>query len=390
MRELSLKEKNEQLEIRRKLLEHKREERHQARLKRKADIEEEKRVRTELQVEFSERNALAREEFQRLSKEDRKKLQEQQRTEQIERKRQRLLDRKARRQSFSSALRSFRPKAIRNHFRETAPRRKLFYYISFNSTVLYMLSYLVLFLIYQAITVIAASFFDYPVIVKYWEIYFNIGPDAWYHDSVKTIFSSGPLILFLVGIICLIIFNNLKEMPGNFKLFFLWGFLHGINMLFGALLIGTLFETGVGHVISWMYVMDTGKMMYSTISIFILVIAGLIATKSFLVSGNAYFNEMTIHHRGLFMRAQVLMPYIIGNALLFLMRQPKFMYYETFTSLVLIISLLPVMISYGTFHDLYFEEDEKKPRLEWLALGMLIVLVMFYRGLLQIGIRIGG
>ncbi len=52
----------------------------------------------------------------------------------------------------------------------------------------------------QVITVIAASFFNYPTIVHYYEIYFNISPEAWYHDSVKTIFSSGPLVNFTVGI----------------------------------------------------------------------------------------------------------------------------------------------------------------------------------------------
>ena len=212
------------------------------------------------------------------------------------------------------------------------------------------------------------------MIVYYYEVYFNISTEAWYHDSVKTIFSSGPLILFVIGIIFLIIYSNIREMSGNFKLFFLWGFLHGINMLFGALLVGTLFETGVGHVISWMYIMDTGRMLYSTISIFILVVAGMMSLRHFLISGNAYFNEVTGENRGFLLRAQVLIPFFAGNAIIFLVRQPHFMYYETFTNMVLIICLLPIFVASGTAHDLFFDEDERKPRLEWIALVMLAVI----------------
>jgi hypothetical protein len=166
-------------------------------------------------------------------------------------------------------------------------------------------------------------------------------------------------------------------------------FLHGINMLFGALLVGTLFETGVGHVISWMYIMDTGRLLYSIISIFILVIAGMISTKLFLLSGNAYFNEVTSANRGFLVRAQILAPYLLGNAIIFAVRQPHFMYYETFTNLVMILSLLPAFITAGTSHDLFFDEEERKPRIYWKPVIALLVILVFYRVVLSMGIRFG-
>ena len=385
--------KKEKEELRLKFREHRQSEAEQFRLKRKAERSEQKRLKAEMEKEFRERELLAREEWKQLSESDRIKLQAQLQQEKSERLAQRRLEKKQRKVNRIRFIRSINYRNFKErilNFRENAPKRRLFYTISFNSTILFVLSYFILYLVYQLVTIIAGGFFDYPMIVYYYEVYFNISTEAWYHDSVKTIFSSGPLILFVIGIIFLIIYSNIREMSGNFKLFFLWGFLHGINMLFGALLVGTLFETGVGHVISWMYIMDTGRMLYSTISIFILVVAGMMSLRHFLISGNAYFNEVTGENRGFLLRAQVLIPFFAGNAIIFLVRQPHFMYYETFTNMVLIICLLPIFVASGTAHDLFFDEDERKPRLEWIALVMLAVILLIYRGVLAMGIRIGG
>lgn len=388
-KKLALQKELEEEEIRKKLLEFRKSEKERLRLKKKADKEAARRIKKELRKEFRERKALAREEFKALSREDQEKLKAQQAFERQERLEKIKLEKAQRKKEFREAVRSFNFRRLIKRYRENTPRRRLFFLITANSTVLFLLSYLVLFIINQLVTAISGRFFDYPVIVYYWEVYFNISPEAWYHDSVRTIFSSGPLLLFILGIISLIIYSNIREMTMNFKLFFLWSYLQGINMLFGSLLIGTLFETGVGHVISWMYIMDTGRVMYSIISIFILLIAGIIAVKSFLISGNAYFNEITAANRGFLIRSQVIVPYVIGNVILILLRQPKFMFYETFTSIILIISLMPVMVSYSSFHDLYFDEDDKKPAFSWIPTIFLILVIILYRGVLQFGVRIG-
>jgi len=392
-KELLQRERLEKEEVRQKLAEYRKNEVEQYRLKVKADKEEQKRNKEDLSREFRERELLAREEFKKHSKADLEKLKEQQLIERQESNRKLQEERALRKQNFKQVIHSFSLSTIRSNFREfreNAPRRKVAWVITLNSTVLFLLSYFTLYLIYQAVTVIAGSLFDYPVILYYYEVYFNISPEKWYNDSVKTIFSAGPLILFILAIISFIIYSNLKELTGNFKIFFLWSFLHGTNMLFGALLVGTLFDTGVGYVISWMYIMDTGKVLYSTISIFMLVIAGLISVKPFLFSGNHYFNFLSKENRTFLIKFQVIMPFLAGNVIIFLIRYPHFMFYETFTCLVMIISMLGIVFTYHNFHELYFDEDEKMIRFDWLFLFFLLGIILFYRGILQLGIRLGG
>lgn len=380
----------EKAELRRKLREFRIEQNAQQRLKRKADRERLKAEREELALEFKERRKQARIEFEKLLKEDREKA----RLNRLQAKKERRrLFRFYLRSQFRRLLLSYRllsPGNIRKSFhsyRQGAPKRKSFFIITANSTVMFLFSYLSLFLLSQATTVIAAGFFNFPTIVYYYEVYFNISPDEWYHDAVKTIFSAGPLLNLLIGFSFLIIFNNIRELTGVFKLFFLWGFLHTINMLFGAMLIGTLFETGVGHVISWMYVMDTGKMLYSIVSIFILVLTGLVATRQFLFTGNSYYNKLDRQNSTLFIMAQVLLPYILGNAAMILIRQPKFIFYDTFVLLTLIIVIIPVLATYRTYNDLYFEEGEKKQHITWISLLLLMLLILFFRGVLSMGLH---
>ena len=391
--ELRRQEKLERQEHLAQLKEFRISERKNRLIKKKAEREEARRLRQEMKAEFSQREKLAKQEWKTLTLEEKKKQKLVLKQEKKERKKQLRQNLKSRSERFIDFLRSLNIKNFRRKlksFRENTPNRRRFLLIAFNSTVLFLLSYFSLFLVSQVSTVIAARFFDYPTIVYYYEIYFNIGQESWFHDSVKTIFSSGPVVNFVIGITFLILYSNIKELPGAFKLYFLWGFLHAVNMLFGALLVGTLFDTGVGHVISWMYIMDTGKVLYSIISIFLLVIAGLITTKQFLISGNTYYNEINTNNRTSFMLSQVLMPFLAGNALLFLLRQPRFVFYDTFIGLALIMCILPIMATYSSYNELYFEEEEKKPGIAWIPLAVLGVLVLIFRGLLAFGLRFSG
>lgn len=390
LKEFILSQRSEQEDIRRRLDEYKRTEAEQTRLKIKAEKKSQKRIKQDLEREFREREIQAKAEFERLSKRDTEKFNAENLAEKERRKLQYKQERIQRRHTFIQAIKSLTPPALYRTYKENAPKRKLYNTIFINSTVFFLLSYLLFYLTYQAVTVIVGYLFHYPTIVYYYEVYFNISSEAWYHHSVKSIYSSGPLALFILGLISLIIYNNLKELTGNFKLFFIWAFLHGVNMLFGALLIGNLFDTGIGYVLSWLYITDSGKVLTSTFSVFILIVTGMIVARPVMISGNHYFNEINRENRRLFVIFQMILPFLAGNIILIILRSPHFMYYETFMNFVLAIPLMAILASTPNQHDLYFEEGEKKVRIGWIFVVILAIVLFFYRGLLARGIHIGG
>ena len=391
--EVELKERNERIQQIRDQKEFILSEKQRTRLREKVEAKERKRINKELKAEFRQSQKMAKLEWKELTTEEQKKRRELIKSVRNERKKLRRRRIKWAFRKFFISFKSLNIKTIQRKlksFRENAPNRYRIYKVVLNSTVLFLLSYFALFFTSQAVTVIAARFYDYPATVYYYTTYFNISQEAWYHDSVKTIFSAGPVICFVIGITFLITYSKMKETTGSFKLFFLWGFLHSVNMLFGALLVGTLFEAGVGHVISWMYIMDTGRVLFSIISIFLLVITGLIVTKPFLISGNTYFNEINRHNRTSFMIAQVLIPFLISNLFLLLLRQPRFVFYDTFIGLTQVIIIIPILITFTSYNDLYFEEDEKNPRIAWISMGVLALALFIFRVVLEFGVRFSG
>ena len=219
---------------------------------------------------------------------------------------------KRRNRELMNGIRSINGETIKRWFAwsvgiaESKTSRSNFFKILLNSTALFVLSYLVLFIISQIITIWVALSFDYKLIVYYFKLYYNIRGDEWSGDAVKILYSIQPLVGLIFGFIFLTIYNNKKNETGNFKLFYLWGFVHGIVFFFGSLLMGTLLNQGFGWVISYLYYRDTGKMIFSIISIFALAIAGTSIAKLFIFSGSSYFNFINRDRKRIMIVAQTL------------------------------------------------------------------------------------
>ncbi|HPE57291.1 MAG TPA: hypothetical protein P5514_09760 [Bacteroidales bacterium] len=261
--------------------------------------------------------------------------------------------------------------------------RNRFLKIFFNSLFMFMLSYLIIYIIGEFITVWVATTFDYKVILFPYKIYYSIDSDQWTADSVKILYSILPFTGLIIGVVGIIIFSSLRNENGYFKLFFLWSFVHGIVMFFGSILMGTLLNQGFGWVIAYLYYKDTGKMIFSIISIFALFIAGTSITRSFLISGNAYFNFVKHENRKFLFVSQVLLPAIIGTTIMALLKIPTDDYFSTNEEYIFEISkistilliILPVGLTFKSMGDVYFDEDGRKVKFAWPFL--LITLAIF-------------
>jgi len=270
---------------------------------------------------------------------------------------------------------------------ENKDKRNNFFVITLNSLAYFVLSYLVIYVISQIITTWIATSFDYKTIMYYYKIYYNIESSDWTADSVKILFSIMPLTGLLLGIVFIIIYATFRNESGNLKLFFLWGFVHGMVMFFGALLMGTLMNKDFGWVIAYLYYRDTGKMIFSIISIFALISIGAIISKSFLISGNSYFNSIDNSNKKYFLYSQVIFPGIIGSILLVFLKIPNSYYYvttdEVFFEILklstLIILIIPLIITFRTYNEVLFDEEPRRVNLKWKLMIITSLLVAAFR-----------
>ncbi|MBM3405258.1 MAG: hypothetical protein FJY10_10275 [Bacteroidetes bacterium] len=260
--------------------------------------------------------------------------------------------------------------------------------ITLNSTTYFLIAYLFIFCFVQLVSVIAASSFSIGTVIYYYNIDFLIRSTDWHEDSVRTVYSAGPMAALILGCILSIAYSRVYDIRHPSKLIILWGIVQAFNHFFGAMLSGSLLSEGFGYAIMWMYFMDTHKLLISIIDIVALVLIGILLSKSFIYSANSYFSELLTYNRSYFIRFQVLIPFIVSNLIIVLLKIPEVTTYEIFLNLVAIFLLLPILVGQIGFRDLYFDEEERHFRIDWRAGLFILVLLVAFRIILGFGFRL--
>jgi hypothetical protein len=260
--------------------------------------------------------------------------------------------------------------------------------IIINSTAFNLLSYLVVFMLFQLTTIVASNIFDIPNTLYYNRIGFNVRPEAWTFDSVKVIYSAGNIVLFLISVSFLVVIIKALEFNGLLRLFFFWGFIHSISMLFGSFVIGAFNFEGFGIVLSYLYLADTAKMLLLFTGLLILIGIGMAMVKPFLFSANIYFNFLSAGMRPAFRRDQFIIPYTLSTLILLGLKYPLTLY-ETCLLMIPIFILMPLFWGIGRFPVFYFEDTPKSIQLSFRLIISTAIILVFYRLVLGIGINFG-
>jgi len=273
---------------------------------------------------------------------------------------------------------------------ENEVQRGKFIYTAINSTVVYMLSFLFIYIIYQLATVLVAAHFDLTSTLFYYGIRWP-GPDSslWTFDSVIAIFMAGPVISLLLGLSLLALFYIfiVKDGFASLKLFFVWSYIHAFNMFFGAFIVGVITEKGFGYAQDWLYLNTTDKYIISTISIFILALIGFLSTSHFLQCSLSNF-IIRKDNRILFIISQVFIPWLLGSFLILLIKIPSNTYHESLIFVPLVFVFLPIFPNYFSFWTARIKIPPKRRELqiEKTQIVILTIVMIIFRVVLNFGI----
>ena len=267
-------------------------------------------------------------------------------------------------------------------------RKSTFLIITVNSAAIFLLSYFLVYFTTQLMTAISASAFNINSIIYYYNIDYLIRSGEWTSDAVAVVFSSGPVFSVFCALVLIIIYVKVVSETGLSRLFLLWCFCHFFINFFGNMLVGTILNEGFGYVIMYQFVMDTGKMIITIFAVLCILLTGLFMARLFLYSGNIYFNVLDHHNRRRFVIAQYILPFLIGDLIIFLLKLPEVRLFEILLNGCTLILLFPVLLRSSNIQDLYFDEEPKQIKLSgYFLLAALLVMIVF-RIVLGIGIRI--
>ena len=290
-----------------------------------------------------------------------------------------------RRQLWSAFYDSIK-KFIRNKFAFLGSRKYLI--ILINSTALFLLAYLLVYLITQVSVMIAAISFNIDTVLYYYDIDFLIRSSEWVPDAVKVVYTTGPFASLFLAILAIIIYVNLATETWIFRLFILWVFCHSFIHFFGEFLMGNLLGKGFGYVIMYLFFLDTPKMVLTLLDFVIILFTGLALARLFLYSGNIYLNLLDKSNRMPFVLSQLFLPFLIGTGIILLIKLPKISSLEICVDFSMLLLLLPVIFRARVIQDLFFEEERKRIKPFWILLFAAVILTVLFRIILGIGVRI--
>ena len=260
------------------------------------------------------------------------------------------------------------------------------------STAYYIIAFLIIYVVYQVVTILVASYSHISGIWYYYQLKFPLNSPLYTRANLILIFASGPLVSLLLALASLKMFFVEKNFFKRFRLFFLWGFICGVNMFFGAYIVGFLTRTEFIYTSEWLFlsnVFDIEEIIFTLISFGMLIVIGRIVTPLFLVSSGSV-TLIKPEFRLYFILSHVILPWLVGVLVLFLITLPNYYIPLIFKTITPALILFPSLIIYNSrrFAKIHKSGVVQHNYFRWSIIIVFFALLLFYRVILNFGLRL--
>lgn len=289
----------------------------------------------------------------------------------------------------------------RKQFREnlkkivTTPElRRKFGFTYLHSTAYFILAFMLIYVVYQGITILVASSYNIPIIWFYYQLKFPLYTFSplYTRQALVVIFAMGPLLSLMLAFVFLKLFFTENPIAKRFKLFYLWGFICGVNMFFGAYIIGVFTRTEFIYTSAWLFMshmLDPVEIIFTVISIVVLIIIGRIVTPLFLLSSGSV-TLIKPESRLFFVLSEVILPWLTGVLLLFLFTLPNYYIPLILKTITPGFIIIPTLFLYNSieYDNIHQSGVIQRNYFKWSIVIAVVVLLFFYRVILSFGLRV--
>ena len=206
--------------------------------------------------------------------------------------------------------------------------------IIINSTVYFVMAYLFVVFSYNLFAIwISTTWFGFDA--KLFFHGFKMTGAAWNRDNMVIIFFFGNSITLLIGFIFDWLYRRQRKYKRGIKLFFMWTYIIAYSWFLGNIMVGALFNFGIGTALLAFRVPFFLRVALSLLSILTLFFIGHRAQKGIKVSANLYYKRLAKGAINGFLLNQTVYPALIGIAILVLYKIPNIDQYKYMDWLVL-------------------------------------------------------
>ncbi len=267
---------------------------------------------------------------------------------------------------------------------------------AFNSTILFILSYIVAYLIYQMAVMFTASVHGIDSVLYYYEVMFPIGNASplWNPFNIIMITLSGPMVSLLLGLVW---YRVMMRRASNtiLRLFYLWLSFHSFNMFFGAFVAGVITDQGFGYVANWLYLGIPVKMLLSMLALSVLGYFGWRSARHVLATSN---NPQRInrHNRPYFVLNQTIIPWLAGSLLMLYIKIPNrtpqheniIVYDAIVLGSLVFMAITPIFNWRAKPYEGAHSRGRKKTKFVWVYMVIALLAILTYRFGLERGLHI--
>ncbi|MCX6246014.1 MAG: hypothetical protein NTU98_15075 [Bacteroidetes bacterium] len=229
------------------------------------------------------------------------------------------------------------------------------------SMAIFMVTYLLVWFIYQMAVIVVGSVNNIPSVMTYYEVRWTIPNDSplWTDLNIIAVTGSGPLISLLLGIFCLIFLKSSPKLEQMTKLFLTWLCLSAMSHFFGAFVAGALTWQGFGYVIAWMYLPFAVRLVISVLFLAIMVYISWLLIPVMHSLAPAQLGKKELRS---FLATRFVIPWFFGTGILMLIKIPNTLPQHENIFIYDIIILCSLAFAILPMLSVLFIRSAKRPR----------------------------
>jgi hypothetical protein len=263
-------------------------------------------------------------------------------------------------------------------------KRLLFFMI--NSTLIYILTYLLTYLEFQIITLLFARIVGIRGALYYYEICFAVST-VWSTAKIIFVTAAGPIGTLLTGLLILAFFRKWRQLLSPYlRLFLLWTGFHCFNFFMGGIISGTITGIGFGYAVDYLF--NRPVVIYVFLDLIVLVVLFLFGyrySRTFLGASPSRF-WVQKGYKSRYLLFTGFFSWLFGSVFLFLLKYPDhdpqhvLIVFHDFLLMITMGCIVTAMLFYKRDFALNLKvtSTEKERKIHWgFAMSTIILLVMF-------------
>ena len=190
-----------------------------------------------------------------------------------------------------------------------------------NSAVCFSLAYIVLtYVDWFVMGLVGKLLFKFDVFVHYYGLRFILAGQYWSKLKVTLVYGSGPMFFLIAGLVCLYIYDKLKEYPTQLNLFLYWCFVIGTSLFASQAAIAALgageynspYYQGFSVVLAWWKAPNIVSYILVVPFALLLIYFAVNYTRPFLHFSFSYARVNKLSRRRRYFLETAMVPFVIG------------------------------------------------------------------------------